>query len=237
METGKKLVPPHLNQKSMPTDNGSECGKCGYPIRNGSCGECDSRAQEKKKQADSMARVWGGFRALEQYTLENLKPSEFNADAIEAAKNYDPERENLFIFGPTGAGKSHMAVAAMRSKYPPLIGTQIVWKPSQISRAVRGCASADKEEELIRRLSTQKLLIIDDFGMEKPTEFLTGLIYEVIEGRDMNRPGGMIVTSNLGLNALAQHLGEDRITSRLSGMCKNVDLMKETTDWRQERTL
>lgn len=227
-------APQAPNKENMPTDN-DDCEKCGDKLRNGSCRQCDTNAEDKKKIAESLARVWGGHRASEQYNLENLKHTEANADAITAAKEYTPETQNLFIFGPTGTGKSHIAVAAMRAKYPPLSSPRIVWKPTQVARFVRACQNADNEEAFIRQLATQKSLIIDDLGVEKPTEFITGLMYEIIEGRDMNRPGGLIVTSNLSLDDLANHLGDDRITSRLAGMCKTVNLMGETIDWRQER--
>ena len=96
----------------------------------------------------------------------------------------------------------------------------MIEKVSGICRALRSADNARAEQEIMSRYSKIPVLGIDDIGIEKHTEFVIGVIYEIIDYRYMNRPGGLIVTSNLSLSELAQKLGDDRIPSRLAQMCK-----------------
>ena len=178
-----------------------------------------------KKVADLWIKTLGGLRAYQEYTFEAMVTTTTNSDVIAAAKNFERSKENIYIFGPVGTGKSHLAIAAAR-KY--LREAQIcVLKMPVLSRRIRACQRADEEQEIIDDHRRSGVLIIDDIGSEKDTEFLISILYEIIDGRYMDQIGGLIVTSNLGLDALAVKLGSDRIPSRLAQMCQILSLEGE----------
>jgi len=157
----------------------------------------------------------GGHLAYEKFTLAAFKPDSESAKALEAAASFDPEEDNLYFYGPAGSGKTHLGTAAIRAHKNPL-----VVKPYEINRMVRACDGAEAEREVIRGLIERPVLMIDDLGASKDTEFSIGLIYEIIDGRCMNMRNGLVVTSNLSLGDLGKKLGDDRLCSRLAGMCK-----------------
>jgi DNA replication protein DnaC len=180
----------------------------------------DNDEKEKELIRANRARALGGFRALDTFTLERFREDEFNATALAAAKAFDKRKENLYLSGPTGTGKSHLATIAARLHLTEKGGAVVTTTQMKIARAVRGSERAAKEDEVIERFFLSPVLVIDDLGVAKDTEFSLSVLYEVLHGRYMNRAGGLIVTSNMTLDEIAQKIGDDRLASRLAEMCR-----------------
>jgi len=84
------------------------------------------------------------------------------------------------------------------------------------------------DEEVIAKYTSKPLLILDDFGSEKITEFSRQSMYAIID-RIYRNCTQLIVTSNLSLGKISELL-DDRISSRLAEMCEVVKL--DGKDWR-----
>lgn len=175
------------------------------------------QAENARRTADAGAAALGGIRAWQGFTVERWK-CEGECPALEAAKSFDARKENLLLVGTVGTGKTHLAVAAAR-KYHPTPGVGFL-RQAELSREVRSAEYAWKERDIILRWARMPVLILDDLGAAKDTEFMVGLIYEIIDWRYMNVPGGLIVTTNRTLDQLAEKLGDDRVPSRLAQMCR-----------------
>ena len=206
----------------MDTSEEKICPICEYYIRDGVGCECENIAREKKRsearRRQEESEALGGLRAVEMFTLERLTVTDHNARAIMLAKEFDRNKHNLYLYGPTGTGKTHIASVAAR-KFIGKTSVRTV-KLVDLARTIRSCRSAVEESDVMTCYIQSGVLIIDDVGVEKGTEFNVGLLYELIDKRYLNKPGGLIVTTNLSLDELAQRLGEDRTTSRLAQMCK-----------------
>ena len=202
-------------------NNAACCARCGV-ILHPDAERCPVCAQnERQEQAAAMikrefdiARL-GGLLAYEDFTLAKYD----NERAIRACDGFP--NVNLYIFGPAGTGKTHLATGVAR-QFP----TSSVLKPQRIYRIVRGNGrqSAEDEQASINRLVRQPILVIDDLGVDKRTDYSVSTLYEIIDGRIMAKKRGLIVTSNLSLDALAERLGDDRIASRLAGACRIVEI-------------
>lgn len=168
----------------------------------------------------------GGIRAYDQYRSEKFKPDSKTSSAFEAANSFDYTKENLYFCGPTGSGKSHLATVAARRVFESRQWWDSVSTISQmeISRRLRGCANAMSEQEVIEFYASRPVLVIEDLGVAKDTEFLLSTVYEIINSRYQDKPTGLIVTSNLSLGQIAQKFGDDRIPSRLAELCKVFNL-------------
>ena len=83
--------------------------------------------------------------------------------------------------------------------------------------------SPEFEEEL-EMVKNCKLLIIDDIGAERVTEWVRERIVSIINTRSSN---GLctIYTSNLSLKGLTDKLGDDRISSRIKGSVQEINLL------------
>lgn len=195
----------------------TRCAKCGYLTEDEICPVC---AEQDMRAAQALAErkrfeisMLGGVKAYEDFTLEKYD----NKAAIKECAGYPGE--NLYIWGAAGSGKTHLATALVRGRQ-----WATVVKPQHIYRECRGLADGAEEQEAINRYINIPHLVIDDLGQDKKTDWSFATLYEVVDGRDMNRISGLIVASNLSLGELAEQLGDDRIPSRLAGMCRIIRL-------------
>lgn len=133
----------------------------------------------------------------------------------------------LFLAGGVGRGKTHLAAAIMRDCLPRLRKT-VSGRPSatwvsvpdlllEIRDSFNSPYGNVSERTVIERYASPHLLVLDDFGAEKSTEWAGEKIYTIISRR-VNECRPTIVTSNLSLKEI--HATDPRLASRLGGMTK-----------------
>lgn len=121
-----------------------------------------------------------------------------------------PGGKGPLIFGPKGVGKTYAACAlAMGSGEHPYYThyVSLVHYFANMRRRMNG-VNADVPD-----LSEAKLVILDDIGKERPTDWVREQTFELIDNL-YNNEARLIVTSNSHPSALELHLGEfafDRI--------------------------
>ncbi len=128
----------------------------------------------------------------------------------------------LLLLGPTGVGKTHHAYAALRTAVHQPAPTH--WEAltaADLYANLRPRPNADTEADLARYRSTG-LLLIDDLGAAKPSEWTEEITYRILNTR-YNQQLPVIATTNLSLNDFKARLG-DRITSRLAETCTRIVL-------------
>lgn len=161
----------------------------------------------------NLLEALGGLKAHIKFTLDNYD----NKDVIKQCSGYP--KQNIFLYGKAGTGKTHLATALVRDKFACL-----VVKPAHIFRKCRGI-NGNEEQAVIEYFTNIPHLVIDDLATEKQTEFSASILLEIIEARDMGCKTGLIITSNLSLDDLSIRIGDDRLSSRLAGMCKIVEII------------
>jgi len=106
---------------------------------------------------------------------------------------YIENKENIFLLGPVGVGKSHIAQAlghiACRMGYDVLYT-----KAVKMFRYLNGGRADNSWEGRIKLHTVTDLLIIDDFGLKPLTPLQSDDFYEVINERYMKK--SVIFTSN-----------------------------------------
>lgn len=198
-----------------------KCKICGEPLLEGGVCSCVLEADRKRKLEEQARNAeierLGGLFAYERYKFANYD----NRKAVDACEGY-PDC-NLYIWGKAGTGKTHLATAVVRT-----FSDGLVIHPLALLRKLRALnKDAAKESVVIGELIKANHLLIDDIGVEKSTGYSMSVFYEIISERELNCKNGLIVTSNLSLNELAAKIGDDRITSRLAGMCRGIEITGE----------
>ncbi|MFB6557464.1 ATP-binding protein [Streptomyces sp. NPDC056400] len=139
---------------------------------------------------------------------------------------------SLLLWGSTGAGKTHQAYAAIRAL--TAAGCGVRWHATtaaDLYGEMRARGGSDPEY-LLRRIVRIPLLLLDDLGAAKASEWNEEITFRLLNWRAQNQLP-TIVTSNLppvrmpGMTPVQPVLRDkvgDRVLSRLSGMCTPVHL-------------
>ena len=137
----------------------------------------------------------------------------------------------LYIHGRPGRGKTHLAIAQLRCFLTSLYrrkGSGQSLKYTHVNDMLMDIRDAitrrrgETEEDMINRYSSPDVLILDDLGVAKTSDWVVQTIDTIIDCR--YRDGKLcIITSNLSLDELAAKF-DDRIASRVSEMCTVVNM-------------
>ncbi|MFD7902941.1 ATP-binding protein [Kitasatospora sp. NPDC059747] len=127
---------------------------------------------------------------------------------------------SLLMAGVVGAGKTHEAYGAVRGLVQAGIGVR--WRATtaaDLYAELRPSSDTDAER-VLAAYSRVPLLILDDLGAAKSSEFVEEQTYRLINRR-YNHMLPTLITSNLPIKDLRTCLG-DRVTSRLAQMTTRV---------------
>lgn len=175
---------------------------------------------EKRSLVKKLTEIFNASVPAEEYTFERFNTTFDNNRAFMAAKEFNPSTQNIFLWGTCGVGKTHLACAIVREAVKKDL-TAIFMKPSRLMRYMR-VKEADLQEARIKELARVDVLVIDELGLGKETEFARQILQEILDMRELNRKCGLVITGNYSLEEYATKLGEDPIPSRLAGMCNVV---------------
>ncbi|MET7571226.1 ATP-binding protein [Streptomyces sp. NPDC005492] len=138
---------------------------------------------------------------------------------------------SLLMAGVVGAGKTHQAYGAVRRLVQSGVGVR--WRATtaaDLYAYLRPRPGGDSERDLAA-VSRCPLLIIDDLGAAKASEWVEEVTYRLINRR-YNHMLPTLITTNLAIKDLRVYLG-DRVTSRLAQMTTRVEF--EPVDRRRLR--
>ena len=207
--------------------------------------EEEAEKTQRMKEIENMKAAGLQDRTLKTYTFDNDNGR--NPLMCKARKYVDDwdevYRDNLglIMLGGVGTGKSFFAgciANALISKGVPVLMTSM----TKILNSMCGSFDVDKNA-YIASLNNYQLLIIDDLGVERNTEYALEMVFGVIDGRYRSRKP-LIITTNLTWKALSHKEGLDmmhqRIYSRVLEICQPVffsdlDLREENASNKREK--
>ncbi|HEY9473122.1 MAG TPA: ATP-binding protein [Mycobacteriales bacterium] len=196
----------------------------------GVCPACERRSDEialRYRREDLDRQISDRFPLRYRHAVAD------HPEVLEWARQFaeDPKSApSLLLLGPTGVGKTHQAYGALRAA---LHGNPTTWKATTTADMLAELRprTGEDTEAVMRQHRSVWLLLIDDFGVAKNSEWVEEVIYRVINGRyEQMRP--TVFTTNLAIPQLRDLIG-DRIASRLAEICTRVVL--EGVDRRRQR--
>ena len=209
-------------------------GKPGYFMPRCIC-QCQREAEEQRKAAEERQRRMERIkrrkaqglqdRYLYDYTFANDNGQNPLMDKARAyVENWKEAYRNntgLLLFGDVGTGKSFFAgciANALLDRDVPVLMTNF---PTILNR-LTGMFSEDRSE-FIASFDEYDLLIIDDLGVERSTEYAMEQMFFVIDSRYRSRRP-MIITTNLKLAELKNppDLAHARIYDRILERCAPI---------------
>lgn len=207
--------------------------------------KCESeereRIQKQKDYEEEMRRIERLKAAslmdakLKSATLKTFTQKEDNRKLYTIVKNYVDNFETfyksnrgLLFWGTVGTGKSYAAACIaneLLNRKTPVVMTSFV----KVLQVIQD--NTENETEFVNRLCAARLLIIDDLGTERNTDYALEKVYNVIDSRyRTGKP--LILTTNLNLQdmQMTQDIRYQRIYDRIFEMCHPV--MVNGTSWR-----
>ena len=205
-------------------------GKNKHPIEC-SCQRIERAKQEalisQQKHSDLVRRLKAeGFSdpAMLNWTFENdngRSPQMHHAHRyVEQWQTMRAENLGLLLWGGVGTGKSFLAgciANALMEQEVPVRMTNFARILNELNSSFSG------RNDIVDKLCRYPLLIIDDFGMERGTEYGLEQVYNVIDSRYRSgKP--LVVTTNRTLQELQnpEDTAHARIYDRLMEMCAPV---------------
>ncbi len=192
--------------------------------------ESEKEEQEKLKLQKHMQRVAALRKAsgipplYEGAVFDTFISTKSNEENLKICKDYvkhfpamKGKSIGILMYGNVGTGKSFAASCIANALIEQEVSVVMVSVVSLIDE-LRSSEFSDKEESAYTysRLTTADMLILDDFGAERSTDFAIERLYDIINTRYReNRP--MIVTTNLTLDGMAKctDIRYERIFTRI----------------------
>ena len=187
--------------------------------------ETKRKLLEKQAEIERMKASGLQDKALYDYTFD--KDNGINPEMAYAHKyveNWEDMKarsSGLLLWGNVGTGKSFFAgciANALLEKGVPVLMTNF----SRILNTLTGMHFEDRNQ-FIDSLNRYSLLIIDDLGIERNSEFALEQVFNVIDSRYRSKKP-LIVTTNLTLTELnnAPDVAHRRIYDRILERCAPI---------------
>ena len=240
------------------------CGKCGTPkeclvevmgtVRKFGClCKCQS---ERYRDEQAQMRQREAFERINRLRTQGIQDKHYrewtfanddgsNPQMMDKARKYcerwmDMYRDNigLLLWGDVGNGKTYFA--ACIANY--LIDHGVPVLMTNFIRLANALSGYDEDKNAyIKSLDNYKLMIIDDLGAERQSDYMLEQVYNVIDSRYKSRQP-LIITTNLQLSEIKNpaDIKYSRIYSRILEMCvpiafRGADRRKEVSTTKLEK--
>ncbi len=181
------------------------------------------RTQEQK---DHSEKRWHEIKKESILQMIGMTNTRLEAVLREIYHFNKDDVKSSYLFGAVGSGKT-VEAAILMLEWSRLQAVNGMSKQNCLFISVPAFldeikASFDdpipSEYEIMKKYKTVDMLVLDDLGVQKVTDWSFQEIYALISYRYDNMLP-TIFTSNLSLSELAEGLKDDRIPSRIEHMC------------------
>lgn len=210
---------------------------------------CKCRAEEERLKKEQMQKE-EEMRSIQRAKISSMMDDTFrtacfanyqirngNERHLKVAKKYCIEfskmyerNQGLLFWGTVGTGKSY--TAACIANYLLEANTSVVMTSFvRILQEMQGF-DREREETFTNKLNSVKLLIVDDLGAERSTDYALEKVYGIIDNRYRAKKP-LILTTNLTLQQMqeATDIRYARIYDRIFEMCYPMEF--SGVSWRK----
>ena len=196
---------------------------------------CDCKAKELEAEKELMRQVENNRKRKKCFAETNMadwtfqnddRKNEKLSDAMLNYSNKFPEfmqmGKGLLLFGTVGTGKTYYAACIANSLIDKGY-TVLMTNFARLTNTIQGMYEG--KQEYIDSLNDFDLLIIDDLGAERKSEFMQEMVFNIIDSR--YRSGlPFIITTNLTADEIKkpQEVAFKRIYDRILERCIPIEV-------------
>jgi DNA replication protein DnaC len=213
------------------------CRKCNEPRREWlsliggyvpvmcSCMIAEQKKQERLAQIEKYRNTGFPDRGLQKCRFDHddkksKKASDMCRSYVRRFSEFKKAGKGLILFGGVGTGKTFLASCIANE----LIDNGVPCLVTNFARIINTIQGMyEGKQKYLDSLNEFDLLVIDDLGIERNTEYVNELVYNIIDARYRSgKP--MIITTNLKYSDLyhTEDTSKARIYSRIIEMCLPV---------------
>jgi len=233
------MISPESAQDACP-----RCGGSGWERieGTGSVRRCGCRDDVRMQRLILGARIPKRYQHcdLESYLPNDPSQKKAKADVVRFIEKYPLIDVGLLFLGSCGVGKTHLAVSLLKQIILEKGDFGLFYDFRDLLREIQGSwngISQTSELEILRPVLSADVLVLDELGANKPTEWVRDTIAHIINCR-YNEKKLTVFTSNYPdapsqpeEETLTDRIGA-RMRSRLYEMCKVIEIRGK--DFRRE---
>jgi DNA replication protein DnaC len=185
-------------------------------------------------------------RRYEECSLGNYQPANNNGSQLQAfnyayrlVREYPSVDRGLLFMGTCGVGKTHLSVAILHELMEKKGVSCLFYEFGSLLKEIQNSynpVSQTSELKVLTRIIQAEVLVLDELGASKPTDWVRDTMMHVINTRYNDRKLTIFTTNYLDVRISERdEILEDRIgvrqCSRLFEMCKTVQI--EGEDYRR----
>ena len=170
--------------------------------------ELDTR---RARARNMLAKVAGfpAIKTLDQYDFEFATGAPRPQIMQLAGLGFVERAENVILLGPSGVGKTHLAIALGYLATQAGINTRFTSAADLVLQLETAQRQGRLKEVLHRAVSLYRLLVIDEIGYLPLSQEQANLLFQVVAKR--YERGSIVLTSNLTFGAWDQALAGDAV--------------------------
>ena len=196
---------------------------------------CDCWHERISRQRLTAANIPSRYLhcTLANFTAYNESLERAVAVANHIAKDFPPaNRRGLFLEGQPGVGKTHLAAALLKQVVQTTNCRGIFADTRELLRMIRNTYDSSirtTELDVLRPIMTADLLVLDDLGAEKTSEWVDETLNSIVNTRYSERLVTIFTSNYLDIpddtdpNSLLFRIGH-RMRSRLHEMCDFIEM-------------
>lgn len=199
------------------------------------CPKCQSEKEERRRLQRAQIPPRYFDRGFDVYSVHHPSQGTALKKAIDFVESFPSTRRGLLFLGPCGVGKTHLSVALLKAVVQNHGVTGQFVDEAELLRRLQysyGPDSPDTERDVLLPLMDVDLLVWDDLGTGRPTDWVRETIRMVINHRYTYQKQ-TIISSNWPLRVrqggraaeqtLPERIGR-RLLSRIMEMCEIVQI-------------
>ncbi|MYN64900.1 MAG: hypothetical protein F4X11_07720 [Acidobacteria bacterium] len=171
------------------------------------------------------------FRDARWSTWRKTAENRHALDEAQAFARAGAEGPDLFLCGSVGTGKTRLACTVVNEAWKAGERSVAFERVPMLLYRLQPHGTAAETAGEFNRLTAARLLVLDDLGAERDaaTDYTRRTLLMLYEAR---HDGGRrtIWTSNKTPSEVGAFMGDDRLSSRIAGRCRVIEL--EGRDWR-----